>query len=37
MVDINWVMIGIGFAGGVFASYLVSNLVFNTEEKYEVD
>ena len=28
MADINWVMIGVGFAIGVLASYFVCDLVY---------
>jgi uncharacterized membrane-anchored protein YhcB (DUF1043 family) len=28
MADMNWVQIGVGFIVGVFASYLVCDLVF---------
>ena len=35
MVDINWVLIGVGFACGVLASYSVHDLVFPTVKEEE--
>jgi len=32
MADINWVQIGVGFACGIFASYIVRDLVFGLKE-----
>jgi len=33
MADINWVQIGVGFIIGIFASYIVRDLVFDIKEK----
>jgi hypothetical protein len=35
MADLNWVHIGVGFISGVFASYIVCDLVFPIKKKDE--
>jgi hypothetical protein len=35
MADLNWVHIGVGFVIGVFASYIVCDLVFPIKKKDE--
>jgi hypothetical protein len=35
MFDISWVHIGVGFVIGVFASYIVCDLVFPIKKKDE--
>ena len=35
MADLNWVQIGVGFAIGVIASYVVCDLVFPIRKRDE--